>query len=98
MSIIKLHVCDLYKTDQIQDYRLNLYWSEWRYQEHYFNTKYIIHFRQYIPDTTKMVEGVLNTENCNTLLWIANDDKQLYRIKETPEQIMKLIGEKKNDK
>lgn len=95
MAIIKLHVCDLYKTDQIRDYHLNIPWCEWRYQEHYFNTEYIIHFRQYIPDTTKMVEGVLNTENCNALLWIANDEKQLYRIKETPKQIMKLIGEKK---
>lgn len=98
MAIIKLHVCDLYKTDQIRDYRLNIYWTEWRYQEHYFNTEYITHFRQYIPDVTKASEGVLNTENCNTLLWVANDEKQLYRIKETPKQIMKLIGEKKNDK
>lgn len=91
MAIIKLHVCDLYKTDKIQDYSLNLYWTEWRYQEHYFNTEYITHFRQYIPDTTKAQEGVLNTENCNTLLWVANDEKQLYRIKETTKQIMKLI-------
>lgn len=98
MAIIKLHECYLIDSDQMRDVFNKIPWSRWIEKEIYVNTNYIIKFKECHHASKTLQEYALNKENFHSLLWICGEEKDYYRIKETPKQIMKLIEENENDK
>lgn len=86
MSIIKLHECCLKRLEESYDNKKEM----WVEEEIYLNTNYIVKFKKCRHISLHKKESVLNKENFSSLIQVKGFDSYI-KVKETPEEIIKLI-------
>lgn len=96
MSIIKLTQCYLRDSDKIKNPANNTYWFEWATKEYYINSDYIINITSCCEYEGQGKDYIYNKENFNSKVEINGVNKVVCEyVKETPQQIIKLINKSK---
>ena len=96
MSMIKLTLCFLKESDKLKNPANNIYWFEWTTCPVYINPDYIIHISKCSEYEGQGKDYILNDPNFNTKIEINQINKSINEyVKETPEQIIKLIDKTK---
>ena len=94
--MIKLTLCFLRESDKLKNPAVIIYWSEWSTKRYYINPDYIISIEDCSEYDGPGKEYICNDTNFKSKIGINNVNKITYEyVKETPEQIIKLINKTK---